>query len=155
MSARIETAFCPCYRPMLAADVDAVMAIEAEAYAFPWTHGNFRDSLQAGYQCWVMECGGCLTGYAVTVVAAGEAHLLNLCVAVGWQRRGLGAELLRFVTASARAAGAAKIFLEVRPSNVAGLRLYSNSGFRMIGIRRGYYPGPHGREDALLLEVDL
>ncbi len=155
MSARIEMAFHPFYRPMVAADVDAVMVIEAEAYAFPWTHGNFRDSLQAGYQCWVMECGGSLTGYAVTVVAAGEAHLLNLCVAVAWQRRGLGAELLGFVIASAREAGAAKMFLEVRPSNLAGLALYGKCGFRTIGIRRGYYPGPHGREDALLLEVDL
>jgi [ribosomal protein S18]-alanine N-acetyltransferase len=155
MSAQLDTMLVPSCRPMLAGDVDAVTAIEAEAYAFPWTRGNFQDSLQAGYECWLMECAGSIAGYAVTTVAAGEAHLLNLCVAVNWQRRGLGARLLRFVIGCARELGAETMFLEVRPSNTAARRLYDKTGFQTIALRRGYYPGPEGREDALVMEFKL
>ncbi len=155
MSAQLDTLAVPSYRRMVIADVDAIAAIEVEAYAYPWTHGNFVDSLQAGYDCWVMECDGAIAGYAVTAVAAGEAHLLNLCVAVAWQRRGLGSQLLHFVIAYVRAVRAEKMFLEVRPSNAAARRLYQRAGFREIAIRRDYYPGPDGHEDAVVMEFPL
>jgi ribosomal-protein-alanine N-acetyltransferase len=155
MSAQLDTVFMPSYRRMVIGDVDTVTAIEEEAYAYPWSRGNFIDSLQAGYECWVMECAGGIAGYAVTAIAAGEGHLLNLCIAVAWQRRGFGAQLLHFVMEYARAFGVGKMFLEVRPSNVAGHRLYEKAGFREIAIRRGYYPAPDGHEDAVAMEFEL
>lgn len=153
MSARLETV--PRYRRMTAADYDLVASIEKEAYPHPWTRGNFSDSLAAGYHCWIMECGEAIVGYAVVMIGAGEAHLLNLTVAVGWQRRGLGTEFLRFVVKLARDYGASRILLEVRPSNQAGRSLYIRAGFREIGLRRGYYPAGTGREDAIVLEREL
>lgn len=143
------------YRRMTAADLDAVMAIENRIYAHPWTRGNFADSLDAGYHCWIAESRGAIVGYSVVAIAAGEAHLLNLSIAAGWQRRGLGAEFLRFIVKLARDYAAEGIFLEVRPSNAAARALYRRAGFNDIGVRRAYYPAHRGREDALVLELML
>lgn len=153
MSAQLD--MLPRYRRMTAADLEAVMMIEEAVYPYPWTRGNFADSLAAGYHCWIVECGGEMAGYTVATVAAGEAHLLNLSVAAPWQRRGIGRELLGFVLRLARDYGAAKILLEVRPSNSAALSLYASAGFAEIALRRGYYPAGEGREDAIVLQLDL
>ena len=153
MSAQLD--LVPRYRRMTAADLDAVIAIEDAIYPYPWTRGNFSDALVAGYHCWMVECGGGAVGYTVVMVAAGEAHLLNLSVADAWQRRGLGRELLNFVYKLARDCGAVKILLEVRPSNRAAIALYSAAGFAEIAVRRGYYPAGDAREDALVLQLEL
>ncbi|MGP1676948.1 MAG: ribosomal protein S18-alanine N-acetyltransferase [Burkholderiales bacterium] len=142
-------------RKMAEADLPAVMAIENAIYAFPWTPGNFRDSLAAGYHCWIYVRDGETIGYAVLMHASDEAHLLNLSIVAGRQRRGYGSLLLQRVCALARERGACRLFLEVRPSNAAALRLYQRHGFRRIGLRRGYYPAPAGREDALILGLPL
>ncbi len=140
---------------MTAEDLDAVMAIEGAIYPYPWTRGNFSDALAAGYHCWMVECGGGAVGYAVVMVAAGEAHLLNLSVARAWQRRSLGRELLHYVLKLARDCSAGKILLEVRPSNRAAIALYSTAGFAEIALRRGYYPAGETREDAVVMQLDL
>lgn len=140
---------------MVAEDLDAVVAIEGAIYPHPWTRGNFADSLEAGYHCWVVECAGEMAGYTVVMIAAGEAHLLNLSVAAPWQRRGIGREALGFVARLARGYGATKILLEVRPSNTAAIALYAAAGFTEIAVRRGYYPAGDGREDAVVMQLDL
>lgn len=145
----------PQFEPMTAADLHSVVEIEEKIYAFPWTVGNFRDSLRAGYSCWVYRFGGALVGYAVLMLAAGEAHLLNLSVAADAQNRGHGRHLLDRVAGVARARGSRLLFLEVRPSNDAGRRLYAGYGFKQVGVRRGYYPAQDGREDALVLSLSL
>ncbi|HEX8989714.1 MAG TPA: ribosomal protein S18-alanine N-acetyltransferase [Rhodocyclaceae bacterium] len=143
------------YRPMLPGDLDAVMAIENEIYPFPWTRGNFADSLASRYEACIALRDGVLTGYAVMMMVIDEAHLLNISIALGQQRRGLGGELLDHLFDTARAAGAARMLLEVRPSNVAGIALYRRFGFREIGRRRGYYPAHGGREDGIVMERGL
>jgi len=153
MSAQLDR--LPRYRRMTAADLDAIIAIEDTIYPHPWTRGNFSDSLAAGYHCWIVECGGEISGYAVVMIAAGEAHLLNLSVAAPWQRRGIGREALNFVIKLARDYGAGKILLEVRPSNGAAVALYSSAGFAEIAKRRSYYPAGDSREDASVLELAL
>ncbi len=136
-------------------DLDAVMQIEQDIYEFPWTVGNFRDSLAAGYQCWLYETDREIIGYAVLIHAAGEAHLLNLSIAARLQRKGYGGRLLEQVLASAREYGAAQLFLEVRTSNTAAKGLYVKHGFSQIGLRRNYYPARNGREDASVLARTL
>ncbi len=153
MSALLES--MPRYRRMRAADVDAIIEIENEVYPQPWTRGNFNDSLRTGYQCWVLEAGGELVGYSVFIIAAGEAHLLNLSIASAWQRRGYGREMLKFLRKLARDCNAGKMYLEVRPSNIAGRRLYASAGFSEIATRRGYYLAHDGREDAVIMELEL
>jgi ribosomal-protein-alanine N-acetyltransferase len=153
MSAQLD--LIPRYRRMTVADLDAVMAIEGAIYPYPWTRGNFSDALGAGYHCWMVECGREAVGYTVVMVAAGEAHLLNLSVAGAWQRRGVGRELLNYVLKLVRDNGAGIVILEVRPSNRAAIALYSAAGFAEIALRRGYYPAGSGREDAIVLQFEL
>lgn len=150
MSAQLNPAVS--FRRMVAADLEAVMAIENVIYTHPWTRGNFADSLHAGSTCWVMELQGVMVGYAVLSCAAGEAHLLNLSVAAAWQRRGLGRALLLYVIDFIKENNIVVMFLEVRESNTAARTLYTQTGFREIGVRRGYYPAYVGREDAIVLE---
>jgi ribosomal-protein-alanine N-acetyltransferase len=136
-------------------DLRRVLEIEESLYEFPWTLVNFRDSLRAGYGCWVVRDGRQLIGYAVLMLAAGEGHLLNLSIAAHAQRRGHGRNLLGNVVGVARSLDAKILFLEVRPTNEVGQRLYTGYGFKQIGVRRGYYPAHRGREDALVLALDL
>lgn len=140
---------------MTEADLAEVAAVESTIYSHPWTRGNFADSLRAGYECWTWRSGAELAGYFVLLVAAGEAHLLNLSIAAPWQRKGHGSALLREAMRIGRGAGARNLFLEVRPSNAAAKGLYQRFGFRQISLRRGYYPAPGGREDALVLTLAL
>lgn len=141
--------------PMAAGDLDAVAALEAQLQAFPWTRGNFADSLQAGHSVWVVRIGGELVGFSVVMAVLDEAHLLNIGIAPRHQGQGFGARLLRNAMECARLGGANKMFLEVRPSNARAVELYQHFGFRRIGLRKGYYPALGGREDALIFDKDL
>jgi [ribosomal protein S18]-alanine N-acetyltransferase len=143
------------YRPMIDADLDAVMAIEPEIYPYPWTRGNFLDSLKAGYSCWVCEYEGRVMGYAVLMMVLDEAHLLNISIAKGFHGRGLGRRLLEHVIRVARGYKGLTMFLEVRPSNKSALGLYESMGFNEFSVRRGYYPAANGREDAILMGLAL
>ena len=153
MSARWDEQ--PRLRALNRDDLPAVMAVERDIYPFPWTEGNFQDSLAAGYDAALMEFGGHLVGYRVMLLAADEAHLLNLSVAAAWQRRGYGRQLLLATMLDARRAGARVMLLEVRPSYEAAIALYASAGFRVLGTRRGYYPAHGGREDARVMSVTL
>ena len=142
-------------RVMREADLDTVMAIERRAYPFPWTRGIFRDCLRAGYPAWVLEEGDATIGYAVLSLAAGEAHILNLCTDPERQGHGHGRHLLRALLQLARDRGAQRVFLEVRPSNAAATALYHGEGFNEIGRRPRYYPAIGGREDAIVMALEL
>lgn len=142
-------------RPMREEDVDTVIAIERSAYPFPWTPAIFRDCLRVGYPAWVLQDDDGIFGYGVLSVAAGEAHLLNVCVAPRLQGRGHGRRLLRELLRSARQEGAQRIFLEVRPSNPQAVALYEDEGFNEIGRRPRYYPDHGGREDAIVMALEL
>lgn len=141
--------------PMTHDDIARVMLIENEIYEFPWTPGNFADSLRADYACWLYLENHQVAGYAVLMLGAGEAHLLNLSIARAGQGRGLGRSLLDALMAAAHADGAGKMLLEVRPSNTAGIALYNKAGFARLGVRKGYYPARPGREDAWVYGRDL
>jgi ribosomal-protein-alanine N-acetyltransferase len=140
---------------MTASDLDAMMAIERVNFPFPWTEGNFKDSMNSGYICLVMEQGKELMGYAVLMMVLDEAHLLNISVAKSYQGQGWGRYLLVQMMEIGREKGGLNMFLEVRPSNRSALRLYESMGFNEMGIRPGYYPAHNGREDAVLMGMAL
>lgn len=145
----------PQLRPMREEDVDAVIAIELRAYPFPWTAGIFRDCLRAGYPAWVLHAADGIFGYGVLSVAAGEAHLLNICIDPEQQGHGHGRWLLRALLRIARDEGAERMFLEVRPSNPHAVSLYQDEGFNEIGRRPRYYPDHGGREDAIVMALEF
>ena len=138
-------------RAMSRDDLTAVSAIEESAYRFPWSPGIFADCLRVGYRCHVVEDRGEVCGYAIYSAAMDEAHLLNLCISPARRRSGFASMLIEHVVRELMIAGVDRVFLEVRPSNKAALRLYAREGFERIGRRPGYYPAEQGREDALVL----
>ncbi len=143
------------FRSMTEADLDAVKAIESRAYDYPWTEGIFRDCLRVGYCCWLCEENDSIAGYAVMSIGAGESHILNVCIRPESRRCGLGRTLLAHMLDIARARKADIAVLEVRPSNHAALKLYQDMGFNEVGMRKAYYPAAQGKEDAVILALEL
>lgn len=142
-------------RAMTARDGHAVQAIEASAYSFPWTRGNFIDSLAAGYHAEVLECDAAVVGYFVAMAGVDELHLLNVTVAPAHQRQGFGSLLLDVVSQLGRGLGLQRLLLEVRHSNQLARALYERRGFVAVGLRRNYYPAAQGREDAVVMSLQL
>ena len=142
-------------RHMAEDDIAAVVALERAAYRFPWSEGIFRDCLRVGYVCRVIDLAGAVIGYGIMSLGAGEAHVLNVCVREDMRCRGIGRRMLEYLLDRAHNSGMLEAFLEVRPSNVVAVRLYQALGFEQVGMRRGYYQAPGGREDAAVLRLDL
>ena len=153
MSAAFETVLR--FRDAAPADLDRIAQIESRAYAFPWSLGNFRDSLAYGHRCMLCITRDALVAYSVLMTAVDESHLLNLTVDVDYQGRGIGTRMLARILDLAQSDGARRLLLEVRPSNGPALRLYQRAGFKIIGLRKNYYPSATGREDALVMSLDL
>jgi ribosomal-protein-alanine N-acetyltransferase len=142
-------------RAMAQADLVRVATLERQSYVFPWNDQIFADCLRVGYHCVVVETSSGVVGYGVLSMGAGEAHVLNLCIAEDWRRRGIGERLLLALLAHARDRGVRDAFLEVRRSNRAAIALYHRLGFECVGTRRGYYQAHEGREDALVYRLEL
>ena len=143
------------FRAMMPMDIAAVAAVEQASYVFPWSAGIFRDCLRVGYLCRVAEMDGGIVAYGIVAMGAGEAHLLNLCVRGDMRGRHVGRQMLLLLLERARQAGMTDVFLEVRPSNLFAIALYQSVGFVQVGLRKGYYQAEQGREDALVLKLDL
>ena len=152
----LEDEFAFQIRPMAEADVAAVLAVELAAYEFPWTQGIFHDCLRIGYSCWVMTTPEGVSGYAVmALMGPGECHVLNVCVRPDLQGHGLGRHLMNHLIDSARGMGMSLMLLEVRPTNATAQALYASLGFNELGLRKDYYPAHKGREDGLVLALEL
>jgi ribosomal-protein-alanine acetyltransferase len=146
------------WRALAPADLAYVAALEAHIHAAPWTLGNFRDALVAGYLTRVAEREGRIVAYGVLMPAPGEAQILNVSVVTDARREGFGRALVQHFIEAARAMGAEQCFLEVRVSNTAAIALYEGAGFARIARRTGYYPPPRRgaqREDALVMRLPL
>jgi [ribosomal protein S18]-alanine N-acetyltransferase len=143
------------FAPMRDSDLDEVERVERTLYDFPWSRLNFADSMVAGYCCRVLWRNDELVSYAVMMCVLDEAHLLNISVARAVQRHGVGRQMLRHLASEAMGYGALRMFLEVRPSNAAARAMYDTAGFQAIGRRPRYYPALEGREDAIVMSVEL
>lgn len=158
MSAVPVDADAPLVRvPMHLAHLSAVMTIEQSIYPFPWTHGNFVDSLAAGHAAHVLRTpSAAIAAYSVAMVGVQEMHLLNLTVAAPWQGRGHARALLDALVAQCRRDGHEALWLEVRPSNARAREVYRRYGFEDVGLRRNYYPAGGGRrEDACVMRLAI
>ena len=137
--------------------LDAVLAIEVQAYTFPWTRGNFIDSIAAGYLARALVADdGELVGYFIAMPGFEEMHLLNVTVAVRHEGHGHARRLLAELYTLSASFAATAVWLEVRESNARARALYLREGFTEAGLRRDYYPAPQGRrEDAILMTRSL
>jgi ribosomal-protein-alanine N-acetyltransferase len=145
----------PRIRAMCPGDLAAVSAMETASYEFPWSAGIFADCLKVGHSCWVLSVDELAAGYGILSIGAGEAHVLNLCVDPSRRSQGLGWYLLARLLDVARGHRVQRVFLEVRPSNPHAIALYHAAGFAEIGRRPRYYPAHGGREDAIVMALDM
>lgn len=151
----LSAAPLPQWRPMTRQDIPQVAAVEASAYEFPWSPQIFRDCLTAGHKCWVLQEHGVVVGYGILSTGAGEAHVLNICVSPRQQKRGHGRRILQRLLDLARMHRATRVYLEVRPSNGRAQAMYEHAGFNEVGRRPNYYPARRGREDAIVMAMEL
>jgi ribosomal-protein-alanine N-acetyltransferase len=136
-------------KPANEGDISAIVEIENVSFPAPWTEKSFKHELTnpRAFFCVAAGENDEVLGYYDIWAYAGEGHLLNICVAPGHRREGVGKALLEHALAMARGAGAREVYLEVRPSNGAAISLYEKYNFVTVGIRKGYY---RDGEDALL-----
>ena len=147
------------FEPFSASDIPAIMAIEQQVYPNPWSENIMHDCLKAGYQCikgHTAEQPDELACYAVMMIGFEEANLLNISVNPQCQRQSLGSQLLQRLLLICRINQAKTLWLEVRESNTAALRLYQAHRFDPIGRRKNYYryhnaEGKLIKEDAILM----
>ena len=153
------------FEPMTHAALTQVASVEQSAYKYPWTHGNFGDSLNSGYEMQMLVGGQTnpeLLGYFVAMKGVDEVHLLNITVAPAHQLQGWGRLMLDALALWSRGQVAQWLWLEVRSSNLHAKALYMRYGFREVGLRKGYYPeggssllGLPAREDAVVMSLSL
>lgn len=137
-------------RLMQAADVEVVAKIEKSVQSHPWTLKQFEDAVTA-YQSTVMEVQGQVAGFCILQPVLDEANLLLMAIDPAQQGQGLGYQLLEASVAMLKN-NPVQIFLEVRESNLAAIKLYEKSGFHQIDLRKNYYPNSNGsREHAIIM----
>ena len=140
-------------RPMTQEDIDAVVDIERRVQSHPWTEGNFRDALKAGYDAWVVCHADQIVAFSLQLMAPDVAHLLLIGVRPDWQSKGIGGGLLAWGEERLLQQQLDSQLLEVRPSNTGAIAFYRRWGYEQIGVRKGYYPDGRGRsEDAWVLQ---
>lgn len=144
------------FEPLVSDRVDAVLAVEQTAYSHPWSIGNFRDAIAAGYESQLLMAGDTLIGYFIAMKGVEEVHLLNITVAPTYQRQGWAQVMLEALSIWSRGQAALWLWLEVRAGNQPALHAYLRHGFQRVGLRRAYYPAIRGeREDAVVMSLKL
>lgn len=143
-------------RPMTLADLPAVLRLERVCQPIPWPAWFFRRLLRGHASCWVVSQNGTTLGFGVVRRQAARAHVMNLCIAPGHRRHGLGRRLLLHLLTVARHDGAMHAWLEVRPDNRRAIALYKRLGFHATSRRKGYYrSAPQRQRDALIMSYTL
>ncbi len=142
-------------RPMQAADLSAVLLIEQEQN-FPWALGMLQDCLAAHYECWVLVVKQEIIGFIILACAMQQADILNVAIKAKYHRQGYGQLLLQHVIELAQQQQVKQLFLEVRVSNLAAIRLYEKLHFIQVGNRARYYPAEQGaKEDGIVMRLDF
>lgn len=137
-------------------DMDQVMAIEQASFSMPWSRNLFLSEFRSPRISTLMVALSDapvrnIDGYIVFWLVEDEMHILNLAVAPPLRRQGIGRTLVLAAIECARKKGARRAFLEVRASNAAAMKLYSDLGFTGTTVRRDYYDAPI--EDAVVMTL--
>lgn len=134
---------------------DAAFKLQTACHAFPWSRKVFMDCLEPPYFAWQIEVEGKLAGYYVGLLAAVEATLMDIGVHKSFRGNGLGRELVKHFLLECNKKQALDAWLEVRVSNKNAINLYQSMGFDTIETRKDYYPLAEGKEDALIMKIEL
>ncbi len=132
-------------------DLDEIVKIENESHLAPWTKKNFIDSHNANNLFKVLKNENDIIGYYIALFVEDECQLFNITVRLELQKKGFGQLMLKNLFTDCRKKNVINIFLEVRKSNNAAIRLYEKNGFNTIAVRNNYYKNKEGKEDAILM----
>lgn len=140
-------------RPMIEADLNAVLAIEQACFPRAWTREHFLAELASphGVAVVAVQQGGVI-GYLCLSVLLGEAEILDVAVDPALRRSGIGAALVNWACDEARQRGATVLRLEVRATSQPAIALYERFGFVRSGLRKAYY---ENGIDAVLMDLNL
>jgi len=138
-------------------DLDQVLAIEQASFSMPWSKNLFLSEFRSPTVSTLMvalaeESVRTVLGYIVFWLIDDEMHILNLAVTPACRRLNIARSLVLAALRLSLQKGAIRAFLEVRASNQAAQKLYSNLGFVGASVRRDYYDMPV--EDAVIMVLD-
>ncbi len=136
-------------------DVPEIVSIERQVQEFPWTMANFVSGIASGYYGWVARSMGAMAGFALLMDAPDMAHLMVIGVHPHEQRQGTGSLLLQQCITHCKQSKIPALTLEVRASNQQAINFYKKHGFVQQGVRKDYYPAQHGRENGLIMTLDI
>lgn len=140
------------FRSATVTDLPQIAEIENKVHISPWSSQQLRQSIETSDVFWVALEQRSIIAYCVLMPVAGQCELLNLAVHSKWQGKGVGRICLSHVFQQAQLQSIEEIFLEVRETNQAAIKLYLNSGFRSVGCRKNYYQVEGHGEDALIMQ---
>lgn len=136
-------------------DLNMAYAIEQRSHAFPWTKKTFLSNQGDRYLNYCINTDGHMAGFAITQIVLDEATLFNLAIDPAFRRRGLGRDLLAYLTDALSQRQVHTLWLEVRQSNQAAIALYEQQAFNAVSVRQNYYPTADGHEDAIIMALTL
>lgn len=139
---------------MTEAHLDEVVRIEALSFYEPWSHACVQSSLNKDGCFVALDSAGAVVGYVIFSYIFDEGELLRIAVHPLHKRKGIASLLIRQILNIAKARKIKHWFLEVRASNSPAIRLYEKFGFTVMGRRKSYYKGPHGKEDAITMHLN-
>lgn len=138
------------FEPIAEGHLEAVLAIEQEAYPEPWSEGMFREEINHIRSHFVVALiDGEIIGYGGYWPVLDEAHITSVTIKNTYRGLGYGRRLFQYLLDMAQCDGATSATLEVRESNLRAQKLYETFGFRVTGRRKRYYPTTN--EDALIM----
>ena len=122
-------------------DIENIAELEKECFPIPWSEDSIRNDVLYSSIAYVVvaEFDDAFAGYADVWFVAGEGQINNVAVVPHYRHKGVGTALLEALIDYVRDLGGTEMSLEVRPSNIAAMRLYRRLGFEEVGERGGYY----------------
>jgi ribosomal-protein-alanine N-acetyltransferase len=146
-------------------DIGKAIAMEQRATQYSWTVRALGDCIVAGCDARKITSDSFILGYCLSRIVGDDVEVLNIAVDPANQCHGLATRLLDELIKDATNKDATNkeatngrvraVFVEVRRSNTPARQLYSKLGFVEVGVRRNYYEGVSGKEDALVLRRSL
>jgi len=140
-------------------DLDSIIAIEQLSFQWPWSRRFFEGELSCQNACsYVVKSAQAdkddqIVAYAFLRRVVDELHVLKIAVAPAQRGHGIAIWFLNHCFTMGAQQGANSVYLEVRRSNIAAIKLYEKLGFREVGRRSNYYPD--SKEDALVMMKDI
>ncbi len=141
-------------RYMKEADIPSVVEIERMSFSTPWSETSFYNEIYNHRSiAKVAALGEDVVGYVCTKQVADEGHILNLAVHPDYRRRGIATALVENILEELKVNACRFLYLEVRISNYTARKLYESFGFKVVGVRKGYYVIP--KEDAVIMMLEI